>query len=77
VCKDCGYELNADYNASKNIARKSLQTLHSGQTSPSGGAPCQCALSSGTLTPSGDFHAPDFQSGEGESADKLTTDVSY
>ncbi len=40
VCRKCEYELNADYNASKKIARKLLKRLHSGQTSSGGGAPC-------------------------------------
>jgi len=30
VCQKCGYELNADYNASKNVAHKLLNELHSG-----------------------------------------------
>jgi len=37
VCQKCDYELNADYNASKNIARKLLKRLRSGQKSSSGG----------------------------------------
>jgi len=36
VCQKCDYELNADYNASKNIARKLLKRLRSGQKSSSG-----------------------------------------
>jgi IS605 OrfB family transposase len=75
VCQKCGYELNADYNASKNIARKLLKRLHSGQTSSGGGAPCQCALTSGTLNLNGDFHASVESTAEGESTDKPTTDV--
>jgi putative transposase len=75
VCQKCKYELNADYNASKNIARKLLKRLHSGQTSSSGGAPCQCALTSGTLNLNGDYTASDPESAEGESTDKPTTSV--
>ncbi|WP_458209166.1 RNA-guided endonuclease InsQ/TnpB family protein [Haladaptatus sp. NG-SE-30] len=75
VCQKCEYELNADYNASKNIARKLLKKLHSGQTSPSGGAPCQCALPSGTLNLNGEFHASVDSTAEGESTDKPTTSV--
>jgi transposase len=75
VCQKCAYELNADYNASKNIARKLVKRLHSGQTSSSGGAPCQCALPSGTLTLNGDFHASVDSTAEGESTDKPTTSV--
>ncbi|WP_136590948.1 RNA-guided endonuclease InsQ/TnpB family protein [Salinigranum halophilum] len=74
-CQKCEYELNADYNASKNIARKLLKKLHSGQTSSSGGAPCQCALASGTLNLNGDFHASVGSTAEGESTDKPTTSV--
>jgi len=75
VCQQCGYELNADYNASKNIARKLLEKLHSGQTSSGGGAPCQCALTSGTLNLNGEFHASVDSTAEGESTDKPTTSV--
>jgi IS605 OrfB family transposase len=75
VCRKCEYELNADYNASKNIARKLLKRLHSGQTSSSGGAPCQCALKSGTLNLKGDFDASVDSTAEGESTDKPTTSV--
>ncbi len=74
-CQKCEYELNADYNASKNIARKLLKKLHSGQTSSSGGAPCQCALTSGTLNLNGDFHASVGSTAEGESTDKPTSSV--
>ena len=75
VCQKCGYELNADYNASKNIARKLLNRLHSGQTSSSGGAPCQCALTSGTLNLNGEYTASVDSTAEGESTDKPTTSV--
>ena len=75
VCQKCEYELNADYNASKNIARKLLKRLHSGQTSSSGGAPCQCALKSGTLNLNGDYTASVDSTAEGESTDKPTTSV--
>jgi IS605 OrfB family transposase len=75
VCQTCEYELNADYNASKNIARKLLKQLHSGQTSSSGGAPCQYALTSGTVNLNGDFDASVTATAEGESTDKPTTQV--
>ncbi|MEA5388544.1 transposase [Haloarculaceae archaeon H-GB11] len=65
VCQKCEYELNADYNASKNIARKLLQRLHSGQTSSGGGAPRQCALASGTLNLNGDFTVSSATEAEG------------
>jgi len=70
VCQKCEYELNADYNASKNIARKLVKQLHSGQTTSSGGAPSQCALASGTLNLNGDFNANSVSEEEGESTDK-------
>jgi IS605 OrfB family transposase len=75
VCQKCEYELNADYNASKNIARKLLKRLHSGQKSSSGGAPCQCALTSGTLNLNGDYTASVQTTAEGESTDKPTTSI--
>jgi len=75
VCQQCEYELNADYNASKNVARKLLKRLHSGQTSSSGGAPCQCALTSGTVNLNGEYTASVDSTAEGESTDKPTTSV--
>ena len=75
VCQTCEYELNADYNASKNIARKLLKKLHSGQTSSGGGAPCQCALTSGTVTLNGEYTASVHATAEGESTGKPTTSV--
>jgi IS605 OrfB family transposase len=75
VCQKCEYELNADYNASKNIARKLLKRLHSGQTSSGGGTPCQCALASGTLNLNGEYTASVQATAEGESTDKPTTSV--
>ena len=75
VCQKCAYELNADYNASKNIARKLLKRLHSGQKSSSGGARCQCVLKSGTLNLNGDYPASVGSTVEGESPDKPTTSV--
>ncbi|MFB6117515.1 MAG: hypothetical protein ABEJ63_03270, partial [Halosegnis sp.] len=60
----------ADYNASKNIARKLAKRLHSGQTSPSGGATYQLALASGTLTLNGKFYAANRVSADGASTDK-------
>jgi IS605 OrfB family transposase len=75
VCQKCKYELNAEYNASKNIARKLLKRLHSGQTSSSGGAPCQCALPSGTVNLNGEYIASVDSTAEGESTDKPTTSV--
>ena len=75
VCQKCEYELNADYNASKNIARKLLKRLHSGPTSSDGGAPCQCALTSGTLTLNGEFIASVDSTAEDEFTDKPTMSV--
>lgn len=51
-CRKCGYELHADYNAAKNIARKSIR---SGQKSRGGRATRQLALKSGTLSANGSF----------------------
>ncbi|MFC6863618.1 hypothetical protein ACFQGE_09095, partial [Halomicroarcula sp. GCM10025817] len=59
----------------KNIARKLIKRLRSGQKSSGGGAPCQCALKSGTLTLNGDHHASVNSTVEGESTDKPTTSV--
>jgi transposase len=75
VCPKREYELHADYKASKNIARKLLKRLHSGQTSSGGGPPCQCALTSGTLSLNGEVHASVDSTVEGESTDEPTTSV--
>jgi len=75
VCQQCEYELNAGYNASKNIARKLLKRLHSEQKSSNGGARCQCALTSGTLNLNDDFHASVTSTAEGASPDKPTAAV--
>ncbi|EJN58012.1 IS1341-type transposase [Halogranum salarium B-1] len=75
MCQKCEYELNADYNASKKIARKLLKKLHSGQKSSSGGALCQCALPSGTLNLNGDLHASVNSTAEEESTDNPTSSL--
>jgi IS605 OrfB family transposase len=51
-CRDCGYEVHADYNAAKNIG---LRRLRVGQTSSHGGATRHLALKSGTLTVNGEY----------------------
>lgn len=51
-CLKCGYELNADYNAAKNVA---MQYVRAGPTSRDGRAPRQCALKSGTMTANGEY----------------------
>jgi hypothetical protein len=51
-----------------------MEDLHSGQTSSSGGAPCQCALTSGMLSPNGDFNASVDSTAQGESTDKSTSE---
>ena len=51
-CQKCGYEVNADYNAAKNIG---FRLLRAGQKSPYGGATRHLALKSGTLNVNGDY----------------------
>ncbi|MFP8954177.1 RNA-guided endonuclease InsQ/TnpB family protein [Natrialbaceae archaeon A-arb3/5] len=73
ACLDCSYTANADYNAAKNVARKLALKLQRGQKSPAGGAFCQYALKSGTMTVSATEVASDtFVSAERESTDKPT-----
>ncbi|RCU44468.1 transposase [Haloplanus salinus] len=59
-CQKCGYEVNADYNAAKNIgvryARKQIHRLRSSPTSESGDARVDVRLNGGTL--SGESHQP-------------------
>jgi IS605 OrfB family transposase len=69
-CLDCGYTLNADYNAAKNVARKLALKLQRGQKSPAGGAFCQYALKSGVMT----VNATDVASDTPVSAERESTD---
>ena len=72
-CLDCSYSVNADYNAAKNVARKLTLKLQRGQKSPAGGAFCQYALNSGTMTATATDVASDTcVSAERESTDKPT-----
>jgi len=72
-CLDCSYTANADYNAAKNIARKLALKLQRGQKSPAGGAFCQYALKSGTMTVNAtDVASDSYVSAERESTDKPT-----
>ncbi|EMA53342.1 transposase, IS605 OrfB family protein [Halococcus salifodinae DSM 8989] len=56
-CLSCGYELNADYNAAKNIglryARNDYHRLRSSQMSSSGDAPVDVRINRGTMTDDG------------------------
>ncbi len=55
ACQDGGYEANADYNATKNIATRYCGYIHGGQKSRGGWATSQLALKSGTLNVNGDY----------------------
>jgi putative transposase len=59
-CQKCGYEVNADYNAAKNIglryARKQKHRLRSSPTSGGGDAPVDVRINGGTLN--GESHQP-------------------
>ena len=59
-CQKCGYEVNADYNAAKNIglryARKRQHRLRSSPTSADGDAPVDVRVNGGTLN--GKSHRP-------------------
>jgi IS605 OrfB family transposase len=59
-CQKCSYEVDADYNAAKNIgvryARKRQHKLRSSPTSGDGDAPVDVRLNGGTL--SGESHQP-------------------
>jgi len=54
LCRKCGYQLNADYNAAKNIRDKHLASLAQDGTSVLSGSP-SCDLS---FPPSGEEQAP-------------------
>ena len=59
-CLKCGYEVNADYNAAKNVgtryARKEHHRLRSSPTSGGGDAPVDVRINGGTLN--GDSYQP-------------------
>jgi transposase len=59
-CAKCGYEVNADYNAAKNIGtryvRKQTHRLRSSPKSGSGDAPVDVRLNGGMLN--GESHQP-------------------
>ncbi|SIS21577.1 transposase [Natronorubrum thiooxidans] len=56
-CLKCEYEVNADYNAAKNVANRYCAYIHRGQKSRGGWATSQLALKSGMLNVNGDFNA--------------------
>lgn len=67
-CVECGYEVNSDYNAAKNVALRFLiEDVPGSRTCSPGRATRQLALMSGTLSPTGTF-----TSREWESTDKPT-----
>lgn len=67
ACQSCGYSLDADYNASKNIG---LNYCTQRQKSSEVGPPCQLALKSGALTPKGDYSPSEHSPTAVESTDK-------
>ena len=67
ACNGCGYELDGDYNAAKNIGKR-LLTVPEGKR-PSGLGDGQLALKSGTVNGNGEY-TPDDPSG---SADREST----
>ena len=72
-CNECGYAVDGDYNAAKNIGLK-LLTLPEGKR-PSGLGDGHLALKSGTLNGNGDYTASSTTEADRESMDKPTTSV--
>ena len=68
ACNECGYELDGDYNAAKNIGKR-LITVPEGKR-PSGLGDGQLALKSGTLNGNGNYTPSDDSSADRESTDK-------
>jgi len=57
-CVECGYTVNSDYNAAKNVGFRYLNdevSSPASHTCSSGQATSQLALMSGTLSPTGNF----------------------
>jgi putative transposase len=69
-CRDCGYTLNADYNAAKNVGLRYCRRIQRGQTFRAGWATCQLALKSGTLNVNGEYTPSSSGEAERESTDK-------
>ena len=72
-CNECGYGVDGDYNAAKNIGLK-LLTLPEGKR-PSGLGDGHLALKSGTLNGNGDYTASSTSEVDRESTDKPATSV--
>ena len=85
-CQKCGYEVNADYNAAKNIG---LKHLRSAQKSSDGGAPVNVRLNRGTLNVNGKYEpaavggqngspreSPTLNGANGDSAERSSADHS-
>ena len=64
-CLECGYTVNSDYNAAKNVGFRYLSeelSSPASHTCSSGQATSQLALMSGTLSPTGEFAEHDWVS---------------
>jgi len=62
-CVECGYEVNSDYNAAKNVGLRFLiEEIPASHTRSSGRATRQLALVSGTITPAGEYAGKDWES---------------
>ncbi|WP_020221867.1 zinc ribbon domain-containing protein [Halarchaeum acidiphilum] len=72
-CNECGYSVDGNYNAAKNIGLK-LLTMPEGKR-PSGLCDGHLALKSGMVNGNGDYTAYDVSSSDRESTDKPTTSV--
>lgn len=72
-CTECGYEVDGDYNAAKNVGMKLVESLLGDQSS-SGLGNCHLALKSGMLSSNGEYVAYDSvkESSEGKSTLKPT-----
>lgn len=73
-CVNCGYAVNADYNAARNVGFRFLEDSNpvpTSRTCSSGKATSQLALMSGTITPTGTYVSREWASTDKPTASEM------